>query len=787
MLKLPLYQDLSTLWSSYEASDKELLIVCPSPAIADGTRKRTQNLNASVITMASFSQQLADQLDIDSKNFRRKSELLFHLSFYAKQAFGMKYQEFLTAFNVFTELRGISSDITVIETVLDEYLPRIKEWVMSFYGYIDATGWIDEHGLYHLISSQLDTKQADINKRLIFYGFSHLTGSQVDFLKKLSSNVDIILPYREKLFEKRWPTDWISWFETSSEVTNIVGQEFSNRVIDVYQYTDIELGQKLKSLFKFVKGRDIIYAKKSLEAKDIMEIPHNDLSFKINYEFFDLELDYIKDLLATFNNQVSFLIKRVQVIVSSLDFEVASDFKKFKVLSLLQSKLSLFPNDYIVGEFEVGVLLEVLRLDLPRLSLTSFFTENNEQRRLLSLESLDDPEISNDSIFVISSGFSPFRGSTELFSEEVEKHISSVSPMRRTSLEDEMLIEAITEKLSSHNIKILVESEVIEKEPKWIELFERIHSQNLDLIVTRPIENKIELKGDSASYQGEKSHYFSATRIQSHLDCHLNYYYKYVDSIFPNYSFETELEPRELGSLEHEIIAKYCEQYTEYDFKKLSAKSTKILETYLKQENKRLDEFRKSSFLELINQYAKVGIQSCYDIQKVMSLSSMPIFERKINDEFSELNRSGAIDFSYFSKQSLVLIDFKRGAGGIPSWSEIEEFQKIQFLFYLNIINSRIDVNEVNDYFMGYLCLSDLEKSMIWTSDSIKEDFLAMGYPSKIFKKNNIIEAFKEYPDWEKDYISKINEQKIFAPNPRKKEVCRYCDLKNICSRGVMS
>ena len=783
MLKLPLYQDLSSLWSSMSKLDGKFLIVCPSPAIADATRKRVPD-SMNVVTMANFSQDLAKSLNIDLEKFRRKSELLFHLSFYAHEAFNIGFQEFLTAFNVFTELRGVSSNIVVIETVLDEYLPKIKEWVLAFYEYINLTGWIDEHGLYESISNGLDHQKSKINDSIIFYGFNHLTGSQVDFIKKLASDLDIYLPYRKSIYENSWPTDWISWFANNSEAFDIEPVKPLLNESHVYEFTENDLAQKLKLALIKSPGADILFAKKGLEAKDIISIPHNDLSFKIGYDFFDLELERIFTSYSSSYDQASFVIYKIKKEVEELEFQSPSDFKKLKVLSLLAEKLSIFPDEHTVGVFEWGVLEEVLKLDLPRLNLTSFFSEQSDQYRLMSLSDIDDPDISENSVLILSSASSPFKGATELFSEEVEKHISSISPMRRTSLEDEILIEHLKELIFEKKLKVFVEKSIEDKEPKWLELIQDLGDIEEFIVARESGKHQLQLAGEKRD-DLKNSEYFSATRLQTHLDCHLFYYYKYVDPVFPNFSFETEMEPRELGSLEHEIIAKYCEQFQEIDDSQIREISQQVLDEYLIKENKRLDEFRKLSFLENMIQYAQVGIQACLDIQKSMGLKSMPLFERRIKEEFPKLNRSGAIDFSYFENKELVLVDFKRGAGGIPSWTEISEYLKIQFLFYLNLAKERVNVRELNHYFMGYLCLSDIEKSMLWVSDDLKADLMEKGYPSVIFKKYDIIEAFAEYPQWEKDYIDKIQKQSRFLPTPRKKEVCRYCELKNICSRGV--
>lgn len=800
MLKRAFYQDSKSFWLFVEQrlKNSKVVVVTPSPQMADRVRKYTQNSHHTVVTMGNFTNDLALSLGFDEKNIKKKSELILYLSSLAKKQFKLSHQEFFTAFNVFTELRGVSSDIVVVESILDEYLPSVREWVLSFYEALMKKNWLDEHGLYVALAEALDQRDtlesSDIE--YIFYGFKHITGSQVDLLVKLSKVHDVYVPYRKSIHEKSWGSDWIEWLAFDAEDIEVECHNSAQSKKDSISIVDFHSGGmslKLADIFnESSTPRDIVIGQKKLEPSHILMIPHNHLNFKISYDFFEIEEQEILSYIHHSDMKIGSVRKRLETLVAGYDFQSSHDFKKLKVVLLLMDIIGRYNRneESYLDVFDLKVIFEVLKLDIPRLNLTSFLTNSKSQSRLLGLEDISDPYLKDGSILILSSQFSTFRGVSTLYSEKVEKFISSISPMRRSELEDDWLQEDILEVLQDKRVTILLEKDLLEKEPRWRELFSKFSNESKVLTSSQTINftKPFEAKKVQNVERPTKSNHYSATRIQAYIDCDLAYYYKYVKPIFPNFLFETELEPRELGTLEHDVIAEYYNKNTEVDLTSLNLCVSEKFDDYLIRENKRLEEIKKESLLSEIFHFSKTGLEFLYHLKDVLKLEDDFSFEAKIHELFPDLARSGAIDCSYISQDKVVVIDFKRSKGSVPKEPHIMEFIKIQFLFYLNLVKQKTKIHEPHRYFMGYLCLGSIEKSLVWADDLTQEELMAAGYPKSIFKKSDkLFDVMESYPAWERKIIEQMESQVNFSPNPREKSVCTFCELKNICDRGIHS
>ena len=149
-------------------------------------------------------------------------------------------------------------------------------------------------------------------------------------------------------------------------------------------------------------------------------------------------------------------------------------------------------------------------------SLLSLADSSEGAVELKTLKTIDKQENSDVNLLCVTSDYGPVKGSVVQYSENVEKYLASIGPIRRSELEFLQLKSKIQEFLNQTNAYVLVENGVLEHDLGWSSIIEE------DLKREISINSNIEVNRDFSLIRKEgkdelKS--ISATRLQSFSDC----------------------------------------------------------------------------------------------------------------------------------------------------------------------------------------------------------------------------------------------------------------------------
>jgi CRISPR/Cas system-associated exonuclease Cas4 (RecB family) len=107
----------------------------------------------------------------------------------------------------------------------------------------------------------------------------------------------------------------------------------------------------------------------------------------------------------------------------------------------------------------------------------------------------------------------------------------------------------------------------------------------------------------------------------------------------------------------------------------------------------------------------------------------------------------------------LEIYDFKRSDTSVGSKTDLQNFEKLQLWVYGLVMGSLKPVKKI-----GYINVSDIKKNLILETGN---EFELFG--EKILK---LLMDFKA--------------EKKFLPNPRKDNICNYCNVRKICPKGEL-
>lgn len=106
--------------------------------------------------------------------------------------------------------------------MLGEYDSEIAAAIRLFWRLLDVRDIFDEQNAYFQLSEALRETDGiissdDLPANIIFYGFSHLSASQIDFLKSLAIRSDVFIPLPKRVYDRALSTDWIKWLHAEVE------------------------------------------------------------------------------------------------------------------------------------------------------------------------------------------------------------------------------------------------------------------------------------------------------------------------------------------------------------------------------------------------------------------------------------------------------------------------------------------------------------------------------------------------------------------------------------------
>jgi hypothetical protein len=790
MLKLALIGKTQDFFSHYaeEVDTNDFIVITPNPAIADLARNRFMSLGKSVnsLTISKFIQEQLqvlvspDLLD----NYKGKSELLFLLgAIWQKANLGKDFIAFKRAFNLLTEFRSFSVADNVLETVLENYDPDIAKNVLWLQRFLNQLELIDEHGSYFLLSERLRTGDLPpdyvVDRKLVFYGFDFLTASQVDLLKSFALRDEVIVPFYQEVYEKTMNLDWIRWFDDHNlEKENVgVKQDFEKKC-DLHTFSKNYLGKQLKSYFNEEQHDGFVLGTKRLSSEHLQEIPFGKLKYKIPVNLFD---EPYSEVLSDFtelvkhkkieNNKVRVFL---QEKISS--YSADGNFRHLKVALLFLSKVNEWEdlsdeNDYM-DSFSLKVIHETVALDLPRINIANL--DGQAQSEVYSLKEIE--QVKNKKIvFALNSNHGGVGGSEVTYSENVEKYLVSIGPLRRADLEDAILKAKFKEFVADNDVEFMLEEGLLEHDSGISKLFDGL---DFELAKTKKmlISHK---KYVSLEVQETSLVKMSASRLQKYLECPQKYYLSYVSKLGPYLDLDSELNVLELGQIEHKVIEEYFKQKDIFEEDFLDELiSTTIKKYELKKKIIHLDEY-----LVEVKAYTQGAIKVLLELKIKFN------FDFKFEHPFyykneAGLTYNGSIDLLAINKDFSLIIDFKRSNRVFTSFNSILNFEQIQLWFYMMRMSHLNQMNLSAELSFGYMDLSDMSNTMLFTNEKeLVKDLKQFRPITKVKYVDNFDELIIKYENFETDLLTQLKSEERFSPAPRTQNSCTFCPVNNTCPR----
>ena len=296
---------------------------------------------------------------------------------------------------------------------------------------------------------------------------------------------------------------------------------------------------------------------------------------------------------------------------------------------------------------------------------------------------------------------------------------------------------------------------------------------------------------------------FSASALNTYLNCSLKFYFKYVADIKEQEKIDNEMSPGEFGSVLHktlELIYKELanlkdnQEITEKDIISIIPGVDKFVSAALKEKNKNTEKYSPQGIEIIIKNVLKNYVETIlkYDAKqapfKIISLENEKFYNTsldiKIKDTIRKIKIYGIIDRIDEKEGVSRIIDYKSGNKPKSLFSVESLFDKnnkkrdsnaFQALFYTLIVSSMKD-------FSG----AKIKPTLYYARIMNRNDFSEMLTVNEEFGKLSVDENVTEMilPDF-KEKLIKLTEE-IFDDNfsftmTANVENCKYCEFKNIC------
>ncbi|MCT4643265.1 MAG: PD-(D/E)XK nuclease family protein [Bacteriovoracaceae bacterium] len=786
MVTIKLFSNDHSLKTEFSKENQSYIVITPSPSHADTARALFGD--ASMFDVQTISNFIKDEFEalfeqevLSQK--KNKSGLALILGAAWKSAgLGSNYELFKKCFDILTDLRSYTLNKDILESLLEKFDDDISQIVMTFSHILEALDIIDEHKSYYDLSQRY--RHEDLpplyktEKNIIFWGFDFLSPMQIDFITSLSIRNNIFIPLDENVQKKATDFDWISWLtKFGSTISKIESSEKVLSKKDIIYFNKNELSSCIKNYKSSYES--LVVCSKNPSFEMIKELASKNLSYKYPTNILQSDFNELKDYWIS-------LIKTKNILsLEEFDFELnqimqnsieGKNYRRLKVYQLFKQILNdwkeLSDANTNIDEFDIRLFLDSLALDLPR----NYYVNINDTQgvRALSLKDIDDINENEKVLFCLTSNHGPIRSNLVEYSSEVQSLLATIGPVRRSDFEFEIFKSRLIRKIESSNATFMVEKGLLDHDLYWKKVFDEIDLNILDekKDITHAKSHIINVEANNQNIKN-----YSASRLQTYIDCPRKYWVRYIQKYSPNVSINGKLSALQIGLVEHDVLEKYLSSFNEYDEKEHVNLIKSSLHKY-KLEN---DIEYSLSFLEVKN-FTFSTILELLELKREYGLNFT--FEKDISSNI--VSHIGSID-CFGTGNVNVLFDFKRGASSIPSKKALLEFSKIQVLLYLLNTKKTAPSFFEKEFLTGFINLSELESSLIISnSKDLAKSLKQTGL--KLFSKIQVIENFDEvledYEAFETQKVLDMNNDNLFLPTPSSDQICTFCDIKNVCVRS---
>lgn len=758
MLEVVFYQNNQDLLQKMQ-DENPPLVICPSPQVADNLRSQAKELD--IITISKW---ISDHLKRLGLTRSRKSELMIKLSAVWRNYFPTEATSvFLEAFELFTELRSYTLNIELLNEFLQELDEVARKSILIFWVYLDQEKIIDEHLSYNKVT---ESKQ---HMSMWFVGFKHMSGVQIDMLKTLSETQDIKILFPAPVYMDSLPNDWIRWLAVD-EIKKIQKEQ---KLGDV-RVALIPKGKANIVLNKFFETHpdfNLVMAGTQVGLVSYQEAQKEQSFFKTTEDLFAVEVELLSNELRTIlKEKKALMVEEVKSYFEEVKAKtiIKGEYRRLKMLELAATALEAYGEfQKTIDGFAIDIFEVIIRLNSPRVSFLSL--EETHKRSFLDMNGLNFRNETQEVALLATESIGGFRANEKILSETMTKALRVIGPIKRAGLDFLFHKYELLSILTDSKNVLLIEEQVMETDLSWREVLKHFNVVDFDLGVKYSIKNIQEYLTPKMKSGPFEQKYFSASRLQSYIDCPQKYYFNYIDKIDNRPEERSTLGPDELGNLEHKIIETY---FLENPFKKDDVINldqhrktcVRIFNEYIQASKLILNETEKARAYNEIMHYSWNGIIFLLELMGAKGATKIK-FEIPLGVNPWELK--GSIDcLIELQDKKVIVVDFKRSSSATGTKSETLEFKKIQLWVYL--LTLKHQAYEIDS--CGYLNLSDLSDDKLFfdTMDAEKLISDSMASAQEVIEKT----------------IVGIQQNVNFKPHPRESKVCNYCPVNLFCLKG---
>lgn len=759
VLEVSFYGSARELNQVIELQNSQSLVLVPSPQVADGFRGLITS-NVEVLTISKWVSDWLKQKNLTKTN---KSQLMLRLSSVWRNYFpNGDLNLFMRSFEIFTEMRSCSLELEVLADFVKELDEDVSKSIFIFWAFVLSENIIDEQLAYKL-TGEIDTKFS-----LHFIGFRHMSGIQIDMLKELGLRADVRVYFPVEVYAETQVGDWIRWI-TSEKVDSPLKQSFK---LNTLVYPSNRLNS---TLFKIVDREgvfDVCLAQRQSTFHFIQESIQSNFFYKSPFDLFQNPITKASDDLQLYIGRENKKIDEVieYIIPKKNEALVGEDYLMYKVWSLFLDAIAIY-REYQpeIDHFALKIIFEIIKLNSPRNSMVSLSDE--PKGKLISLDDLPYFKSNQKLIMVASSSYGSLKGGDDQKTDRMLLALAAIGPIKRSGLDFSFIKADIINVLRENETVLFIEEGVEHSDLAWKEILTGVELVNVK-VSGESSSNKIQdflsnnIKKESLFIEN-----FSASRMQTYIDCPRKYYFSYVQKLDHRPESRSQLSADEKGILEHKIIAAYFNKFSLECTRVLNQKELEpilidILDGFLLTKKIALSsKIRLATHYELLN-CVQNGITFLLEYANEFGAIRVE-FEVEIPPNIHSI--VGSIDcVVFFEDQKIGLFDFKRSSAAIGPKKETVEFEKIQLWVYLL---SQVKWKQFSIHQCGYLNLSEISDSLIFKkTDKRPLDFANLD-PFETFLVQK---------------INQLKQENKYEASPRKESVCSFCEVKLYCTKGIV-
>ncbi len=785
MNKIVLYDNFSECIKRLSREVENCKFICPNPVITDYLRNIDRDINST--TISNFVQR---ELDSSFDNFEvmSKSNLMLQmLTVWKFGGFESSYELFMQAFELFTELRSYSLELSVIKEMASEFHEDVFKCISYFWYVVDMQGIVDEQKSYASLTECYLQKKIRHKNNFIFTGFSFMGMGQIELLNALSKDCDVYIPFPKKVYEKRaLMNDWIFWPDNVEILED--GDDNQLSLDNIKKTCNLVIGHKTsiqKLLGQYFSNGDlkrsdlaIILAKEGATFEECNEIPISNMFFKSESNLF---LHLVEEIILSLRR-----VKDPEEMIVSLKSRAQigiSTGPELKVIALIIKTIKkwvvLSDGNREINSFILKIIEAVVKLDLPRTSLIPLVNDDFGKIGSVDLFYPINSESSEKHYWIYAkrSYGAIKRGRPNRYGDKIMEFLYALGPVKNSDLDFEIIKDRLIKYLSEKNSILFIEDSLLNEDPGWNDILEDFQlklKKRDELIQIKDLSPEYNyLAVDTNHGYFNKISKYSATSLQHYIDCPRRFFYKYIDPVVIYPKIDGKIHYHQLGTLEHHIINIYLIENSYWSSDRHRAVVEKSLDDLISRDRIILSDIDRLIAYHEVSNFSRNGISYLLKVKKLF-----PEAEFKFEHKFIDDNFYGSIDCLILTDRGIILIDFKRSSQSVPSVKELQQFKKIQTHFYIrhlkvaeNILAfGHLDLSESNNDAHKVFFVKDPDSSVL--SDLQWKTF------------NGFITFIEGYKSFEDNIVNKLMSEKNYLPNFADPKICTFCTVRQLCSRN---